>query len=122
MTSACEVICSAAGSRVLILSPRDSAGWERVPKKRSASAVEFTSSSSALSFIRDHSFFRTQFFADYYLMDQSFSWLVKFCHEGDWHAFLPEKIACSLALKRVYFALKFTIMPPWPPAAVYDDE
>ncbi len=73
-----------------------------------------------MSFIRENSYFRTEIFADYYVTDTSCSWLVKFCHDDDWHAFLPEKIACSLPFKNAFFALRFSSMPPWPPAACYE--
>jgi len=63
--------------------------------------------------------YRSKVFADYYLTDRSFSFLTKFCHEDDWHAFLPETIACSLPVKRAYVALRFRSMPPWPVAALY---
>jgi hypothetical protein len=118
LLAATAAIAAAGGSKSVIVAPHFE-GWVNVAKRNSMAAIEFESPDDAVKFIRNNGHFRTKIFADYYVTDSS-SWLVKFCHDDDWHAFLPEAIACSLQVKRAFYALRFSCMPPWPPAAMYE--
>ncbi len=91
---ATALIAGAAGSSCLVLCPGQTGAWKNVPKRNSRAAVEVSSAEEAVVFIRESSDYRSKFFADYYVTDSSFGWLTKFCHDEDWHAFLPERIAC----------------------------
>ena len=122
LLEATTVIAKVAKSTSLIVCVGDHATWRDVPKRMARSAVEFSSPAEAVDFIREHSYYRTKIFANSYLMDPSFTWLTLFCHDDDWHAYLPETIACDLAIKRAYFELRFRSMPPWPVAALYDGD
>jgi hypothetical protein len=120
LLEATAVIAEAAGSKELVVCAGDETPWMNVPKRVSRSAIEVASASEAVDFIRKNSHYRSDTFVDYYVTDGSLSWLTKFCHDDDWHAFLPEKIACALVVKRAYFALRFSSMPPWPVAGLYE--
>lgn len=120
LVAATAVFARATGAEVLVVCGGESSEWRNVPKRRVRSAVELPTAAEAVDFIRRHSHYRTNIFADYYLTDTSFRWLSKFCHDDDWHVFLPETLACSLPVKRAYFDLRFSSMPPWPPADLYE--
>ncbi len=121
MTGACALLAGVANARSVIAFPAGRSGWKDLPRRYRRGGVEFESADDAVALVSEHSYFRSNVFEDYYLSDWSFSWIVKFCHEGDWHAFLPERIACSKELKEGYSQFRFVSMPPWPPA-FFDEE